>query len=96
MPNKPIVRWTFGPFSKTGHDILRYSVKLFQREYNDEFDLFICINNFHKQEIDLVTNDSVFKNCKFLIQEKLSSSSGQDKLNMKISGPAWKLVPPQR
>ena len=44
MSNKPIVRWTFGPFSKIGYDILRYSVKLFQREYNDEFDLFICIN----------------------------------------------------
>ena len=89
MPNKPIVRWTFGPFSKTGHDILRYSVKLFQREYNDEFDLFICINNLSEEEISLVTNDLVFENCKFLIQDKLSN-----KLNMKISGAAWKLVPP--
>jgi len=90
MSNKPIVRWTFGPFSKTGHDILRYSVKLFQREYNDEFDLFICVNNLSEEEINLVTNDSVFKNCKFLIQDESSN-----KLNMKISGPAWKLVPPR-
>ena len=80
-------------------EILRYSVKLLQREYNDEFDLFICINNFYKEEINLVTNDSVFKNCKFLIQ-----GTGRrldlrhllsNKLNMKISGPAWKLVPPR-
>lgn len=53
---RPLARWTIGPVSEQGYQILRKSVKLFQKIY-PEFDTIVCCN--HIDDISFIKNINV-------------------------------------
>lgn len=101
MSFKPLARWTIGPVSNCGMEILRESVKVFEKIY-PEFDLVVCYNNInlevipsfnstvkiHKQkngEIDYSL--TAFNDPLLDVQGPLRKSG--------MAGSGWKLCPPR-
>lgn len=58
MKNKPLVRWTVGPVSNLGWEILAESVKTFGKIY-PEFDRIVCYNHISDERIDFLKSFGV-------------------------------------
>ena len=85
---RKIARWTLGPVSKDGKDVLCESVNKFQELY-PEFERWICYNHTSIEDLNL--------NAFFLKQENtyflLSDPNPDEK--WEPVGCGWKLVPPR-
>lgn len=77
---KPLVRWTIGKPDFHGLEVLRHSVRSFQRIYGDRFDYVLCYNNVSPDKLDL--NIDLYEQ---------SAVHGMPE----PTGVAWKLYPPR-
>jgi hypothetical protein len=86
---KPLVRWTIGPASATGFEILTYSVREFKRIYTDEFDYIICYNNLNAEQLEIVESLGV----DLYEQTKQDWKDQGIRYPFKGGGPCWVLFP---
>jgi hypothetical protein len=90
MVLKPLIRWTIGPVSKSGFQILRHSVTAIKRLYGEKFKYTICFNNLSNRQKKFIEG----LDCHLLDQ-----SDHQETLSLtpptNSGGPAWKLYPPR-
>lgn len=92
MPNKPIARWTLGPVSPIGQEILLESIARFATVY-PEFDRVVCYNNI---ESDIVKRFALYAE----IHEQKESElpclvMPPDSTKERATGCGWKLSPPR-
>ena len=89
---KPLARWTLGPVSSIGHEILLESIQKFKKIY-PEFDCILCFNNINP---DIVEK---FRPYVDLYQQKKHELPcpvlPPNFLNSFATGCGWKLSPPR-
>lgn len=89
---RPLARWTIGPVSDTGMDILKESIRLFARSY-PEFDRVVCHNHLDAGQLSWVAGVAAL--------HAQSSSDAPCALSDPDSNPegatgcGWKLSPPR-
>lgn len=89
---KPIARWTVGPVSQTGLDILKHSIDLFSKIY-PEFERIICFNNLNKFKLKFLEKKAYFFEQKE--QDSIVDLLPSDNNQEQASGCGWKLCPPR-
>jgi hypothetical protein len=90
---KPVVRWTIGPVSDIGFEILNDSINFFTEAY-PEFDYFICYNKIDLNKIKIKKKHKI----SFIFQEEFLPPcllTPPDNNLEEASGCGWKLVPPR-
>lgn len=90
---KALVRWTIGPVSRTGKEILRESVKYFARLY-PEFERVICYNHVEEAELrDMAHLVNYHRQDQHSVPVDLSAPQA---FNVdEAVGCGWKLAPPR-
>lgn len=86
---KPLVRWTIGPVSDIGHEILCESVRRFSEVY-PEFDRVVCYNHIERPKLPV--------SCDYFDQSTYPHPcqlSEPDSNIEQATGCGWKLVPPR-
>ena len=51
---KLLMRWTIGPVSHVGFEILEESIRLIKKLYGKEVDLIICHNNINDDQLSFI------------------------------------------
>lgn len=82
---KPLARWTIGPASDRGYDILALAVKSFRRIYGETFDLIITHNNVNQAQMARLRKLDVPLFKQFHCQE----------MEYEPQSCKWKLYPPR-
>lgn len=80
-----VIRWTIGPVSKWGFEILNESVRCFKKNY-PEVRRFVCFNNISKDKLNKLSNLDV---------ELINQNDYANSLSFPPKGPAWPLYPPR-
>jgi len=83
---RPLVRWTVGPVSRDGFNVLRESIRLFCRLYEDA-DKVVCFNNLDKAILR-----SKLRNLPVRLFEVRHDPS---EIEYKPRNEIWKLYPPR-
>jgi hypothetical protein len=81
---KPLVRWTIGNVNKTGHEILKKSIRSFKKLYPN-FDYIVCYNEIKYNDSDKIEGIEYFS----------QSHECCDIPVKPFSINAWKLFPPR-
>jgi hypothetical protein len=92
---KPLARWTLGPVSQCGKDILRESIKQFPKVYPG-WDMILCCNNLHEKDlqfvmtlpVDVLVQDSSMISYPLKLPDEVPKGAG-------MAGSGWKLAPPR-
>jgi hypothetical protein len=90
---KPLARWTIGPTSNIGMEILKESVTIFEQIY-PEFDTVVCYNNIEAPNL----SSKLFKQEESQIDYPLSEAETSfENLENRAGmiGSGWKLCPPR-
>jgi hypothetical protein len=82
VDNMAIIRWTIGPVSKCGFEILRESVSRFERIY-PSIRRVVCFNNIPISKLNRINADLIDQNAYI------------ESLSFVPQGPAWPLYPPR-
>lgn len=89
---KPLVRWTLGPVSDLGYEVLLESIKNFALIY-PEFDRVVCFNNIDKKKL------KIFEKHAEIIEQKESflpcAVMPPEPMTDRATGCGWKLAPPR-
>lgn len=85
MNQKPLLRWTVGPVSPLGFEILAHSVHCF-KAINNDFDLMICHNQLNNSQLDFLKTLDVDLYCQ---------DDYQHKFVFPPKSCGWKLYPPR-
>lgn len=95
--NKPLARWTIGPVSNAGYEILLESISSFSKNY-PEFDRVVCCNNIDGKFFEKISFYANILNTP-LYQQKDSDLPCQvmqpNPLSKCATGCGWKLAPPR-
>lgn len=86
--SKPLLRYTIGRVSKSGHEILSESIRLAKKVY-PEFDIAICYNNLTEDEIKLLPKDGQ----KFSQEGITPDFNFEDEGSGRVRNFFWKLIP---
>jgi hypothetical protein len=82
---KPLLRYTIGPASEAGFQVLKMSVGMVRKLY-PEFDIAICYNELPQHRLDFLKTLSIE-----LIDQRVFKNS----LSWQPTGAAWPLYPPR-
>jgi len=85
MYQKPLLRWTIGPVSEIGFEILSHSIELF-KSFRNNFDLLVCHNQLDKKRLAKLKEMDVPLFCQ---------DDYKYNLFFKPEGCGWKLYPPR-
>ncbi len=87
---KPLARWTIGPVSSLGFDILKTSVKMFADKY-PEFDRVVCFNHIDRGKLYALDAELIDQHS----ESQIFALRDPDSNGEEASGCGWKLVPPR-
>ena len=100
--SKPIIRWTIGHVynTKTGYEILDFSIKNMLNLYQDEFEYFVCYNKVNEPLLKSIVGKykkvNLFKqnwdDCPLDIDVPKIMRVPQREL---FNGSLWKITPPR-